>query len=409
MIASLRGNEVPVSAMPADGTFPTGTTQFEKRSIALEMPVWNPDVCIQCGKCAMACPHAVIRMKVYEPELLDNAPEGFQSTDAKGRKFAGKKFTIQAAPEDCTGCGLCVETCPAKDKENPGRKAINMTPQPAIRKQQSEYWNFFFNEIPDYDRTDLNLNLVKESQLLRPLFEFSGACAGCGEAPYVRLLSQLFGDRALIANATGCSSIYGGYMPTTPYTKNADGRGPTWNNSLFEDNAEFGYGYRLTLDKQEEYARELVEKFRGDLGDELADSLLSTEQISESDYAEQRERVAQLRIRIAERRQPRRKRPPEPGRRARPPLRVDRRWRWLGLRHRLRWSGPRPGPGPQRQRPGAGHAGVLQHRRSDVQGQPARCRGEVRRCRSPAAQEGPGLDRDDLRQHLRRADLAGHR
>jgi len=298
-ISELRGDDVPVSAMPVDGTFPTGTTQYEKRSVALEMPVWDPDVCIQCGKCAMACPHAVIRMKIYDPEILENAPEGFQYTEAKGRKFAGKMFTIQAAPEDCTGCGLCVETCPAKNKEVEGRKAINMTPQPPIRVQQREYWNFFFNEIPDYDRADLNLNLVKEAQLLRPLFEFSGACAGCGEAPYVRLLSQLFGDRAVISNATGCSSIYGGYMPTTPYTKNADGRGPSWNNSLFEDNAEFGYGFRLTLDKQEEYACELVEKFRGKLGDELADGLLNAEQMTEADYAAQRDRVAQLKIRLA--------------------------------------------------------------------------------------------------------------
>ncbi|MBN2005120.1 MAG: pyruvate:ferredoxin (flavodoxin) oxidoreductase [Anaerolineae bacterium] len=298
-IATLTGNAVPVSAMPVDGTVPTGTTQYEKRSIALEMPVWNPDVCIQCGKCAMACPHAVIRMKIYDPALLDKAPEGFQSADAKGKKFEGKKFTIQAAPEDCTGCGLCVETCPAQDKQNEGRKAINMTPQPAIRAQQREYWNFFFNELPDYDRSDVNLNTVKETQLLRPLFEFSGACGGCGETPYVRLVTQLFGDRAVISNATGCSSIYGGHMPTTPYTTNADGRGPTWNNSLFEDNAEFGFGFRLTLDKQQQYARELVEQFREKLGGELADGILSASQVTESDYAAQRERVAQLKSRLA--------------------------------------------------------------------------------------------------------------
>ncbi len=299
-IATFQGNDVPVSAMPADGTFPTGTTQYEKRSIALEIPVWDPDVCIQCGKCAMACPHAVIRMKIYDPEVLGDAPEGFRATDARGRKFDGMKFTIQVAPEDCTGCGLCVETCPAKNKEQPGRKAINMTPQPTIRERERGYWNFFRNEIPDYDRAELNLNLVKEAQLLRPLFEFSGACAGCGETPYVRLISQLFGDRAVIANATGCSSIYGGYMPTTPYTKNDDGRGPVWNNSLFEDNAEFGYGYRLTLDKQEQYARELLENFRDKLGDELVDGLLNAEQLTEEDYAAQRERVAKLKVRLAD-------------------------------------------------------------------------------------------------------------
>ncbi len=299
-IATLKGDEIPVSDMPADGTFPTGTTQYEKRSIALEIPLWEPEICIQCGKCVMACPHAAIRMKIYDPAILENAPEGFRAVDAMGRKFKGQKFTLQVAPEDCTGCGLCVEICPAKDKQHPDRKAINMVPQPPIRAQEREYWEFFFEEIPDYDRTKLNLNLVKESQLLRPLFEFSGACAGCGETPYVKLLTQLFGDRAIIANATGCSSIYGGYMPTTPYTKDEQGRGPTWNNSLFEDNAEFGFGFRLTLDKHEEYARELLEHFRGKLGDELVDAILNAEQITEADYAAQRERVAQVKAMLAD-------------------------------------------------------------------------------------------------------------
>jgi pyruvate-ferredoxin/flavodoxin oxidoreductase len=299
-MAALEGDDLPVSALPADGTYPTGTTQYEKRNVALECPLWEPDICIQCGKCAMACPHAVIRIKTYDPEYLEDAPEGFRSIDARGRKFDGQKFTVQVSVEDCTGCGLCVKVCPAKDKENPSRKAINMTPQLPIRERESTYWEYFFNEIPDYDRAKLNLNIVKESQLLRPLFEFSGACAGCGETPYVRLLTQLYGDRAVIANATGCSSIYGGYMPTTPYTTNPEGRGPAWNNSLFEDNAEFGYGFRLTLDKQEQYARELVEAFRDKLGDELTDGLLNAKQADEEDYAAQRERVAQLRERLAD-------------------------------------------------------------------------------------------------------------
>jgi pyruvate-ferredoxin/flavodoxin oxidoreductase len=248
----------------------------------------------------MVCPHAVIRTKVYDPEVLENAPEGFKSADARGRQFSDMKFTVQESVEDCTGCGACVEICPAKDRENPDRKAINMTEQLPIRDRERKFWEFFFNEIPDFDRTELRLRTVKESQLLRPLFEFSGACAGCGETPYVRLLSQLYGDRALIANATGCSSIYGGYMPTTPYTKDENGRGPAWNNSLFEDNAEFGYGFRLTLDKQQDFARQLVGHFRETLGDELTDGLLNAELQSENDYKAQRERVQMLKDRLAD-------------------------------------------------------------------------------------------------------------
>jgi pyruvate-ferredoxin/flavodoxin oxidoreductase len=299
-MAALQGNDIPVSDWPADGSFPTGTTQYEKRNVALEVPVWDPDVCIQCGKCAMVCPHAVIRTKIYDADLLEDAPEGFKSADARGRQFSGMKFTVQESAEDCTGCGACVAACPAKDRQNPDRKAINMTEQLPIRDRERTYWDFFFNDIPDFDRTELRLRTVKESQLLRPLFEFSGACAGCGETPYVRLLSQLYGDRAVIANATGCSSIYGGYMPTTPYTKDKNGRGPAWNNSLFEDNAEFGYGFRLTLDKQQDFARELVEHFRADLGDELADGLLNAELQSESDYKAQRERVQVMKDRLAD-------------------------------------------------------------------------------------------------------------
>ncbi len=293
-----KGDELPVSAMPADGTFPSGTTQWEKRNIALEIPVWEPDLCIQCGKCAMACPHAAIRIKVYDEKYLENAPATFKSTDARGRKFKGMKYTIQVAPEDCVGCMLCVEVCPAHDKANPERKALNMHPQPPLREQERLNWDYFLKEIPDYDRTKVNVKSVAESQLLRPLFEFSGACAGCGETPYLKLMSQLFGDRAVVANATGCSSIYGGNLPTTPWSYNGEGRGPAWNNSLFEDNAEFGYGFRLTLDKQEQFARELLLKLRDRIGAELVDAILDADQYSEEGYLAQRERVAELRERL---------------------------------------------------------------------------------------------------------------
>ncbi len=264
------GDNVPVSAMPVDGTFPTATTQWEKRNLALEIPVWEPDLCIQCGKCVFVCPHAVIRHKVYAEKELEGAPETFKHITAKFRDLGdGMAYTVQVAPEDCTGCTLCVEACPVKDKSQVGRKAINMAPQPSLRKAEAENWDFFM-DIPDLDRTLINPATIKNSQLLRPLFEFSGACAGCGETPYVKLVSQLFGDRSVIANATGCSSIYGGNLPTTPWAVDENGRGPAWSNSLFEDNAEFGLGMRLTLDKQVEYARELVIHFKSELGDELS-------------------------------------------------------------------------------------------------------------------------------------------
>ncbi|MHC4561666.1 MAG: pyruvate:ferredoxin (flavodoxin) oxidoreductase [Planctomycetota bacterium] len=292
------GNDLPVSAMPADGTWPTATTQWEKRNIALEVPEWDPEVCIQCAKCSMACPHATIRAKIYDPALLSGAPESFKSTEAKGKDFAGKNWTIQIAPEDCTGCGLCVKVCPAKNKQVEGRKAINMVEQLPIREQEAANYEFFLS-LPDVDRTTLNVKTIKGSQLCRPLFEYSGACAGCGETPYVKLLTQLFGDRAIIGNATGCSSIYGGNLPTTPYAVNADGRGPSWNNSLFEDCAEFSLGFRLTLDKQIEFACELVKEMTDAIGADLAGELLGNAQEDEAGIARQRQLVEQLRAKLA--------------------------------------------------------------------------------------------------------------
>jgi pyruvate-ferredoxin/flavodoxin oxidoreductase len=292
------GDNLPVSAMPIDGTFPTATTQWEKRNIALEIPVWEPSLCIQCGKCAFVCPHAVIRQKVYDPALLANAPATFKSLDAKYKEFPGAKYTLQVAPEDCTGCSLCIEACPVKDKAEPKRKAINMAPQVPLRESEGANWEFFLS-IPDADRSLFAPTTIKNSQLLRPLFEFSGACAGCGETPYVKLASQLFGDRMVVANATGCTSIYGGNLPTTPWAVDASGRGPAWSNSLFEDNAEFGLGMRLTIDKQNEFAREMLPRFAAQLGDDLVSGLLNADQTTETGLAGQRERVAILKQRLS--------------------------------------------------------------------------------------------------------------
>ena len=293
-----KGDTIPVSAMPIDGTWPTATTQWEKRNVAMEIPVWDPQVCIQCAKCSIICPHAAIRGKVYDPALLAGAPETFKSVDAKGKDYAGMKWTIQVAPEDCTGCGACVEACPAKNKAEPGRRAINMAFQPPLREPERENYKFFL-ALPDYDRTKLNLKSVKGSQLCQPLFEHSGACAGCGETPYVKLLTQLYGDRAVIGNATGCSSIYGGNLPTTPYCVNAAGQGPTWNNSLFEDCAEFSFGFRLTLDKRRTFASELLRAMADTLGGELVESTLSADQTTEAGIAAQRERVGRIKAALA--------------------------------------------------------------------------------------------------------------
>ncbi|GMV32512.1 MAG: pyruvate:ferredoxin (flavodoxin) oxidoreductase [Chloroflexi bacterium CFX1] len=306
-IINADGDNLPVSAFPVDGTFPLGTTQWEKRNLSLEIPVWNEEICIQCGKCVIICPHAVIRHKVYDEKALANAPETFKHMQSKFKEFGdGYAYTVQVAPEDCTGCTLCVEICPVKDKTAVGRKAINMEPQPPIREAEAKNWEFFLN-IPDLDRKLINPSTVKNSQLLRPLFEFSGACMGCGETPYVKLVSQLFGDRAVIANATGCSSIYGGNLPTTPWTMDANGRGPAWSNSLFEDNAEFGLGMRLTLDKQNEYARELLSILADEVGKELAHDLLMAEQSSEAAIDEQRGRVARMKKNLEKSKHPRAK------------------------------------------------------------------------------------------------------
>jgi len=292
-----KGDLLPVSAFPEDGSYPTGTAQWEKRNISLEIPVWDESLCIQCGKCVLVCPHAVIRSKLYDPALLENAPASFKSAEAKWKDYKDQKYTLQVAPEDCTGCALCVEVCPVKDKKEVKRKAINMAPQPPIREQENRNWDYFLN-LPEFDRNKLNTKLVKDVQILQPLFEFSGACSGCGETPYVKLLTQLFGDRALIANATGCSSIYGGNLPTTPYTKNGDGRGPTWSNSLFEDNAEFGLGMRLAVDQQTHYAQQLLGQMKDLVGAELVEATLAADQSTEAGIRVQRERVAQIRERL---------------------------------------------------------------------------------------------------------------
>jgi pyruvate-ferredoxin/flavodoxin oxidoreductase len=286
-----RGADLPVSKLPEDGTYPTGTTQYEKRNVAEHIPVWDPESCIQCGKCSFTCPHAVIRMKMYDPKYLKDAPETFKSTDPINKLFQGYKYTVQVSPQDCTGCGACINICPVSKKT--GRKALSWGNMLELREEESKNWDFFNNTLPEFDRTKLKLKTTLDSQLLKPLFEFSGACAGCGETPYVKLVSQFFGDRAIIANATGCSSIYGGNLPTTPYTKRHDGRGPTWNNSLFEDAAEFGYGMRLTSDRLATYGRELIDRMLTDGADgvdrELLKNMRDNPQRTEEEIENQRQ------------------------------------------------------------------------------------------------------------------------
>ncbi|MDL1885322.1 pyruvate:ferredoxin (flavodoxin) oxidoreductase [Anaerolineae bacterium CFX8] len=302
-----RGDELPVSAMPLDGTFPTGTSKYEKRNIAPEIPVWDPDICIQCNQCSYVCPHATIRVKIFDAAYANgSAPETFKSTEARGREFAGMRYTVQVAPEDCTGCGVCVEICPAFEKVNgqkTDKRAINMAPQAPLREQEAQNWDYFLS-IPDLDLSKYKVNrfTVKGSQLLPPMFEFSGACSGCGETPYIKLISQLYGDHAVIANATGCSSIYGGNLPTTPYTTRADGRGPAWSNSLFEDNAEFGLGMRLTINKLTEYAFELLDRLIEVLPGQnaLLTALRDADQSTPEGVEEQRARVEQLKAALAQ-------------------------------------------------------------------------------------------------------------
>jgi pyruvate-ferredoxin/flavodoxin oxidoreductase len=297
-LASGFGDELPVSAFPLDGSFPTGTAQFEKRNLALDIPVWDEKTCIQCLKCVAICPHATIRAKVYDATELNNAPATFKVTDARVPEFKGLKFSLQVAAEDCTGCALCVDVCPAKNKTEAKLKAINMRAQAPLRAAERDNWNYFLT-LPEFDRRKIKTTTLRQQQILQPLFEFSGACAGCGETPYIKMLTQLFGDRAVIANATGCSSIYGGNLPTTPYTKNKCGRGPTWCNSLFEDNAEFGLGFRVSIDKQKEFAEELVKKLAPQLGDEFVTQILLADQSDEAGIYDQRKRVVSLKEKLA--------------------------------------------------------------------------------------------------------------
>lgn len=298
-IMAREGDSLPVSALPCDGTYPTGTSQWEKRNIAQEIPVWDTDVCVQCGKCVMVCPHGVIRSKVYTEDNLENAPETFKYAPARDHDWKDLKYTIQVAPEDCTGCALCVDVCPGKNKSQPRLKAINMSPQLPLREQEKTNWDYFLS-LPLVDRTSLNLNKISHQQMQQPLFEFSGACGGCGETPYLKLVSQLFGDRMLVANATGCSSIYGGNLPTTPWAKNAEGRGPAWSNSLFEDNAEFGLGFRVSIDKHAEFALELLKSLSSDIGDNLVNLIVNNHQQDEGEIYQQREYVNQLKQRLSE-------------------------------------------------------------------------------------------------------------
>ncbi|MDT8407202.1 MAG: pyruvate:ferredoxin (flavodoxin) oxidoreductase [Methylococcales bacterium] len=292
-----RGDTLPVSAFAADGTFPTGTAQWDKRNLALDIPVWETDLCTQCGKCVFVCPHSVIRSKLFKPEAMADAPPTFKHTPVKSKAFTGLEISYQVAPEDCTGCTLCVDVCPIRDRENPERKALNMRPQAPLREQERANWDFFL-KLPEPDRHLLHANKIPEAMHFQPLFEFPSACVGCGETPYIRLASQLFGERMVVANATGCSSIYGGNLPTTPWSKNAEGRGPAWSNSLFEDNAEFGLGFRVAINQQRLFAEHLLEQLQDDIGRETVAAIIDAPQTDEAEIFEQRQRVAALKQRL---------------------------------------------------------------------------------------------------------------
>ena len=297
MMMAGRGDEIPVSALPVDGSFPPGTTAYEKRNIAAEVPRWDAELCVQCGQCSIVCPHSVIRAKYYPEDALEGAPEGFPSAEVNARGFPGSRYTLQIHVEDCTGCGICVENCPAISPTEPGHRAIDMVDKQAVI--EAEKINLaFFETLPLPDRSRVNFANVRGVQFLEPLFEFSGACAGCGETPYVKLISQLFGDRLQIANATGCSSIYGGNLPAHPWKVGASGRGPAWANSLFEDNAEFGLGYRLAVDQQTAMARQLLTELAPQVGDDLARAILDARQVTESEFQAQHERVRALREKL---------------------------------------------------------------------------------------------------------------
>ncbi len=392
------GDLLPVSALPVDGTFPTGTAKWEKRSIAAQIPIWDPDICIDCGRCALVCPHSAIRMKAMDDGALTDQPASFRSKVWKGPE--GDRMTIQVAPDDCTGCGVCVDICPAKSKTEVKHRAINMEPIAPHVSDERENFDFFL-ALPEVDRKMLKLESVKGSQLAQPLFEFSGACSGCGETPYVKLLSQLFGDRTLVANATGCSSIYGGNLPTTPWTKDAAGRGPAWANSLFEDNAEFGLGMRLGLDSHARRARALVDQLSAEIGP-LAASLSAPTSSDETAIAARRQQIEQLRSLLAERTDPASR---ELASLADHLVRTDV---WIvggdGWAYDIGFGGVDHvlASGPGRQHPRARHRGLLEHRRADVQGHPSCCRGQVRHRWQDRPQEGPRTAGHGVRKRVRR-------